>query len=350
MNDESHREGGLRAALVAGTADAHTHAADPRPAGAGELVAQLTAHGAPDCEVALLAAGQLIDAMAARRYDVIHIATPPRAALPVLHVARTIGVPVVVTCDEIPDPALAALYRDCETVLSPSAAIDAALTGLGVTPGRIERWQHGVDVRQFNPARYAPDVLDASGRFNVLHAGPLDDRGSLELLAEAFLLAHDRQPRLHLVLGGAGTVLPSLAARLGAAATNLAGVGGDRLAQLFATADLFLSTALSHTGGPGIAEAQASGVPVLAVDCPYTATLVENGRSGLLLAPDPQALAFALRWLARRGAVCERLATGGLMATRDRSWEHALDRLAGCWRRAAERGRSAGQLEVDRAA
>jgi glycosyltransferase involved in cell wall biosynthesis len=141
-----------------------------------------------------------------------------------------------------------------------------------------------------------------------------------------------------------------LAARLGAAATIRAGAVGDHLAQLFASADLFVSTTQFDIPGSGIAEAHASGVPVLAVDCLDAAALIENGRSGVLLPPDPAALAFALRWLARRGAVCERLATGGLLAVRERTWETSLDRLAACWRGAVERAWHPVRLEVHRAA
>jgi glycosyltransferase involved in cell wall biosynthesis len=336
MDTGAGRDRDLRAAVIGGRAN--------------ELMTQLAAHGAPGFEVDLLDRFHLVDAMAARRYDLVHIACPASAAGPVLRFARTVGVPVLTTCDDVPDPWTAPLYGGCELLLSANARVDAALVGLGLAPERIVRWRPGVDIRRFNPARYAPDTLPGEGRFNILYSGPLDPSPEIELLADSFLLARDRNPRLHLVLVGHGCLSARLATRIGNTATTLADATGDRVAQLFATADLHVSTATVDTGGPGIAEAQASGVPALAVDCAHAAGLIENGRSGLLLPADPAALASALRWLSRRGAVCERLATGGLRAVSERGWESALDRLAGHWRVAAGRDRAAARLEIGRAA
>jgi glycosyltransferase involved in cell wall biosynthesis len=73
---------------------------------------------------------------------------------------------------------------------------------------------------------------------------------------------------------------------------------------------------------------------VLAVDAGGPAELIEDGRSGCLVAPDAESLAGALRGLARREAIRERLATGGLLAVGDRSWPRSLDQLADGYARA----------------
>jgi glycosyltransferase involved in cell wall biosynthesis len=67
---------------------------------------------------------------------------------------------------------------------------------------------------------------------------------------------------------------------------------------------------------------------VLAVDAGGPADLIESGRSGCLVAPSAEALAEALHGLARREAIRERLATGGLVAVRERTWERSLRALA----------------------
>jgi hypothetical protein len=41
--------------------------------------------------------------------------------------------------------AIGAFYGQCRTVLSPSAASDAVLAGMGIDPQRIGRWDRGVD-------------------------------------------------------------------------------------------------------------------------------------------------------------------------------------------------------------
>jgi glycosyltransferase involved in cell wall biosynthesis len=77
-----------------------------------------------------------------------------------------------------------------------------------------------------------------------------------------------------------------------------------------------------------ILEAQASGLPVVAVGEGGPASLIEDGRSGLLRGPDPGSLADAVVALAGSPVLRARLAEGGLAAVRDRSWEAALRRLA----------------------
>lgn len=75
-------------------------------------------------------------------------------------------------------------------------------------------------------------------------------------------------------------------------------------------------------------EAQASGLPVLAFNEGEPTELIESGRSGVLVPSTTIALAEAIRWLARRGTLRERLATGGLQAVRERTWDQALAELS----------------------
>jgi len=234
---------------------------------------------------------------------------------------------------------LAKFYSQCQVVLSPSRAADESLRELGIPDDRIGRWDRGVDLDRFNPARYAPGILPTTHselgvRFNVLYAGRLSSEKGIDLLAEAFLIARDHDPRLHLVLAGRGPEEDALRHRLGSAATFLGWVEGDRLAQVYASADLFMFASTTDTFGQVILEAQASGLPVLAVDAGGPAELIEDGRSGCLVHPDPESLAGALRGLSRREAIRERLATGGLLSVRERSWQRSLDQLAQGYSRA----------------
>jgi glycosyltransferase involved in cell wall biosynthesis len=90
----------------------------------------------------------------------------------------------------------------------------------------------------------------------------------------------------------------------------------------------------TDTFGQVLLEAQASGVPVVAVDAGGPSELIESGRSGVLCPPDPAAIGDAVAYLAGRPALRERLAQGGLTAVRDRTWDAALGRLAAGWHRA----------------
>jgi len=93
----------------------------------------------------------------------------------------------------------------------------------------------------------------------------------------------------------------------------------------------------TDTFGQVVLEAQASGLPVVAVGEGGPAELIADGRSGLLCPARPEPLAAAVAGLAGSRAMRERLARGGLAAVRERTWDTALGRLAAGWHAALAR-------------
>jgi glycosyltransferase involved in cell wall biosynthesis/predicted metal-dependent phosphoesterase TrpH len=289
-----------------------------------------------------------VDALAEGRYDVVHLCSPGPAGVAAALIARIMELPLVGSYHtELGayaglrsgdarlragmDAALAALYGLCEIVLSPSESADASLRALGVAPERIGRWDRGVDVARFDPSRRDPRSVP--GEVTVLYAGRLTQEKGVDLLADAFLRAHARDPRLQLVLAGGGPEEGALRERLGARATFLGWLDSEELARAYASADLFLFASRTDTFGQVILEAQASGLPVVAVAEGGPLSLVEDGRTGLLRPADPDALAEAVVGLARSPRLRRRLAEAGLAAVGERTWERALERLAAGYRR-----------------
>jgi glycosyltransferase involved in cell wall biosynthesis len=238
---------------------------------------------------------------------------------------------------------LGRFYGACELVLSPSPATDQRLTALGIDEQRIARWERGVDLRRFDPGWRADRALP--GEVTVLYAGRLTKEKGADLLAEAFLTAHGRDPRLHLALAGGGPEEDQLRRHLGEKATFLGWLHGEELARAYASADTFLFPSQTDTYGQVILEAQASGLPVVAVAEGGPQSLIEHGETGLLAPADPAALAEQLLSLAGDQLLRERIRGSALAAVRERSWEASIDQLAGGYRRALE-----SNLAVRRAA
>ena len=182
------------------------------------------------------------------------------------------------------------------------------------------------------------------GAITVLYAGRLSKEKGVDLLADAFLEAHRRDPRLHLVLAGGGPEEGLLRERLGERATFLGWLEGDALARAYASADAFLFASSTETFGQVVLEAQASGLPVVAVDRGGPSSLIQHGETGLLAEPEVNALADAVVSVTGTPLLSERIGRGGLAAVRDRSWEAALDRLATAYRIALA-GRADQRLE-----
>ncbi len=276
-------------------------------------------------------------------YQLLHIWGPSAGTLEALLIGRALGLPVLAGFHAPLDfgaASLDPLYAQADLVLSPSSAADEQLERLGVAGHALARWQSGVDPRRFHPARYAPELLPNGARSGlaVLYTGALGPGHGLELLAQAFLIARDHDPRLALLLAGPGRADAELLHALGDGVTVIEDPDEDARAALYASCELFVFPDAGDPFGHSIVEAQASGLPVLAVDAGAGRELIENGRNGCLVAPEPQPLAAAIRGLARRATLRERLATGGLLAAAERSWERSLAQLAGAYALATARG------------
>jgi glycosyltransferase involved in cell wall biosynthesis len=211
---------------------------------------------------------------------------------------------------------------------------------MGIDAERIGRWDRGVDVERFSPAKRDASALP--GALTVLYAGRLTREKGADLLAEAFLAARERDPRLHLCLAGGGPEEGALRERLGEHATFLGWLEGEALARTYASADLFLFASRTDTFGQVLLEAQASGVPVVAVAEGGPCSIIADGVTGLLRPADASALADAVVELAQAPPQRERLAQRALDAVRERTWQRSLERLAGGYRRALDVGAAAG--------
>jgi glycosyltransferase involved in cell wall biosynthesis/predicted metal-dependent phosphoesterase TrpH len=295
----------------------------------------------------------IVETLAEGRYDLVHLCSPGPSGVAAAVIARMMDLPVLGSyhtelaayagqrsgddrLEQGMTMALAAFYGQADHVLSPSPASDAVLHGLGIAPEKVGRWDRGVDVARFTPER-REDVRfgDVDGeRFHVLYAGRLTKEKGADLLAESFLAARARDPRLHLVLAGGGPEEDQLRERLGEHATFLGWLEGDELAQAYANADLFLFASRTDTFGQVLLEAQASGLAVVAVNEGGPTSIIEDGVSGRLCPADAEALAGTVNELAAQPLVRERLAIGGLAAVRERTWDAALRRLATGYRRA----------------
>ncbi len=298
-----------------------------------------------------------VETLAEGAFDAIHVCSPGPVGVAGALVARALGVPLVgsyhteltayaaersgeLRLAQAVALAVQAFYGACDLVLSPSPASDEALREIGVGAERVARWDRGVDTDRFDPALRGQLALP--GELNVLYAGRLTREKGVDLLAEAFLEAHSRDPRLHLVLAGGGPEEQRLRERVGEEhATFLGWLQGEALAQAYASADVFLFPSATDTFGQVILEAQASGVPVVAVAAGGPLSLVEDRVSGLLCKPAPDALAECVLELAGSPLLRRRLAAVALSAVRARTWEAAMERLAEGYRRVVAAPRSA---------
>jgi glycosyltransferase involved in cell wall biosynthesis/predicted metal-dependent phosphoesterase TrpH len=312
-------------------------------------------------------------------FDAIHVCSPGPIGVAGVLLARALGLPLIGSyhtelsayagmrsgqqrLQQLMDLAVRAFYGACEKVLSPSQASDEALLAAGVPAERIVRWDRGVDTTRFSPAlreRPAwvqptdaglPAYVATSGSrlgddgqpfdtplrqaaveeqpFNILYAGRVTSEKGVDLLADAFLTARAWEPRLHLQIAGGGPEQERLAERVGEDVTFLGWLHGEALARAYANADAFLFPSSTDTFGQVILEAQASGLPVVAVAAGGPLSLIEDDLTGLLCEPHAGELAYALLRLVHSPALRARLAQNARERVAGRTWEQTLERLA----------------------
>jgi glycosyltransferase involved in cell wall biosynthesis/predicted metal-dependent phosphoesterase TrpH len=303
----------------------------------------------PGLEIGVPSLPAAVEAIADGRYDLIHVCAPGPSGVAAAVIARAMELPLVGSyhtelaayaglrsgdpgLELIARPLVASFYSQCRLVLSPSSAADEALAELGIARDRVVRFDRGVDTGRFDPALSGRAALP--GELSVLYAGRISQEKNIDLLADAFELAYARDPRLHLVLAGGGPEEPRLRERLGARATFLGWLEGEALAAAYASADMLCFPSETDTFGQVVLEAQASGVAILAVDAGGPAELITDGVDGLLRPPRAESLADALVALGASAELRRRLGRAARRAVAARTWERALGRLAGGYRRA----------------
>ena len=267
----------------------------------------------------------VVEALAEGRYGVLHLCSPGPAGVAAAMIGRvhascrspaptTPSWPPTRRCARATtalaagvEVALGAFYGGCDV----GALALARVATRGCARSASTTRDRPLGPRRRRRAASPPHCATraADGRVRVLYAGRLTKEKGVDLLADAFLAARARDPRLELVLAGGGPEEDALRARLGCAATFLGWLEGEALARAYADADLFLFCSQTDTFGQVVLEAQASGLPVVAVDAGGPSELIASGRSGVLCPPRTSALADAVAGLAAHPGSRRRLAT-----------------------------------------
>jgi phosphatidylinositol alpha 1,6-mannosyltransferase len=230
--------------------------------------------------------------------DVVHLAAPFVVGARGLAAARKLGIPTVAIYQTdvagfasaygLGLTARAAwrwtcrLHAQADRTLAPSSWATEALRERGVP--RVHRWARGVDTRRFTPARRSADLraeLAPDGELLVGYVGRLAPEKQVERLAVL-----GGMPGVRLVVVGSGPSEERLRTALPEAAF-LGFRGGDELASIYASLDVFVHTGPAETFCQAVQEALASGLPVVAPDAGGPRDLVLPGRTGYLVPPRP---------------------------------------------------------------
>ena len=197
----------------------------------------------------------------------------------------------------------AVAYRRADAVVAVGDGQRERLERSFRTTGRVVTVPNVVDTRRFSPT----PLPKTDGRHRVAFVGMMDtDRKGVPVLLEALArLRREGDVNLRADLVGGGPRLGSYerqAARLGVAdAVEFHGPQPrSRIAELLRASHALVLPSLSESAGVVVAEALASGRPVVTTRCGGAEHLVDEG-NGIVVEPgDPERLADALAALTHR--------------------------------------------------
>ena len=181
-------------------------------------------------------------------------------------------------------------HNRADLTLVPTHALCGELAEQGIA--RVDVVSRGVDTALFDPARRSASLRRSWGLeeddLAVVYVGRIAPEKNLALLEKAFDAIRARQPRARLILVGSGPAAQALQARQ-PAAVFCGPRSGPFLAEHYASGDLFLFPSLTETYGNVVAEALASGLPVVAYRDAAARELIEHQVHGWLAEPGDEA-------------------------------------------------------------
>jgi phosphatidylinositol alpha 1,6-mannosyltransferase len=282
------------------------------------------------------------DAIAGHGADLVHLAGPFVLGAGGCAAAQDLDVPIVaVYATDLPAYArlyhtgrvgqaicwrrLRKIHNAADRTLAPCTGTAADLDANGVE--RVWIWARGVDSVRFDPAKRSARLraeLAPGGELIAGYVGRLAAEKQVELLAQIADL-----PGVRLVIVGSGPA-EAMIRRAVPSATYLGQRGGEDLATIYASLDVFVHSGPHDTFGQTLQEAAASGLPVVAPAAGGPLDLVRDGITGFLVRPgDAAALAEPVARLAADPGLRAAQGFAAREKVLSRSWPVMCDELLG---------------------
>lgn len=224
-------------------------------------------------------------------------------------------------------------YGRMERIYAPSAMTAEELAGKGLPREKINVHQWGVDINRFQPGNrngfFAKRCRIADDTLKLIYVGRVSREKNLRVLTPMMEKIRAARKDVALIMVGDGPYLAEMRQAAAGLPIYFTGyLGGDELAQAYASGDVFVFPSTIDTMGNVVVEAQASGVPVIVTDQGGPVENMIDGKTGFAVPADGGDLPDRLAEAVLR--ICEdpvRMKTMGEKAreyARTRSFENSF--------------------------
>lgn len=296
-------------------------------------------------EVALTLPGKrAFNLLAEANPDVIHVINPWCSGLMAMRFARTLNKPLILSFHThlmriarfyhagLVENGLWRLHRffynKADLRLATSVAVVDELHAHGFKPTHL--WRRGVDTAAFSPDFYSAEMRQrltdgAPDKTLLLFVGRVAPEKQIEQIRHALLEVENT----HLAVVGDGPARARLeSAFAGLPVTFTGNLKGRDLSAAYASADIFAFPSAIETFGLVIAEAMASGLPVVTSRVGGVPELIQHGENGYIFEPnDTAAMVAYIRDLARDAEKRRAVGAAAHRSIQHLTWETIMDEL-----------------------
>ncbi|WP_347549203.1 glycosyltransferase family 1 protein [Pseudalkalibacillus hwajinpoensis] len=257
----------------------------------------------PECRIALPKLTTIRKQLQGFNPDLLHIATPFNIGMSGVHYGKKLDIPMVASYHTNFDDYLKHYYLEWlspfvwkylmwfhqpfSSIFVPSIDTKKRLTHKGFD--NLKLWRRGVDCDHYTPARKNASIRDhynIKERYILLFVSRLAPEKNLETLQKImWALPEEIKRQTRWLVVGDGPAMPQFKENLPGNVTFTGYRQGSELAELYATADLFVFPSATETFGNVALEALASGTPVIAARAGGLTDVVAGERNGIFCSP-----------------------------------------------------------------
>ena len=278
--------------------------------------------------------------LAAFAPNMLHIASPDFSARAAVKWARERDIPVLASVhtrfetypryyhmgflEPVVEAYLRGIYRKCDALVTPSQSMVDTLHEQRMHDD-VTIWSRGVDRSIFDPSKRDPEWRRKHGLADedvaIAFLGRLVMEKGLHMFADTMAELRARGVRHKVLVIGDGPARGWFEKALPDAIFAGFQTGAD-LGRALASADIFFNPSVTETFGNVTLEAMASGLPVVAAGATGSASLVENGETGVLVdVGSPEGFADAIAPYCRDDGLRHAHGAAGERASRAYSWD-----------------------------